>query len=779
MAPLSSTNSYAALASAEPGIKGTSGDGTSKKARNRQRKAANKAATTADTEINNKPVVSKGTSSRSVPARSGTKVDNNMAQSKTTPDKSGNGSKVFRLTAADCAVPVTDKVLPRVKTTIPAGFGVKRSYTDPGAVIQPGVSYKDANQTKASPTAVIKASESPKHAQTSTSGPRKSSMGSDSPGSSDGSKKSWKPKPKPEVGEDGWTLIAEIVKDDSKSSTPSETPLSPKSLTLGVKANRFESLEDDAQSPSENHQLAQQVKKAKNVEQSPKDMTASLGAVLSIKDATAVPSKSFAEASKKTPKASFTAEQESVMQLGNKEVVTKPGKKGSVAKPGVPQQRVLTSDDFPEMGLPSRTIVTTSNTHSRDVKSPVDKTWAVVTTAVPSPQSAPDLVALHSCKASSESERKSKVGTVTTPPTQTVPTAADFPSILPESASRSTATITSTTWAKATMQSRSPVSTPDLKNVKVTHASPPKASAKAKAASKVPNPVVDQELSDLVHMLRPARRDLLRGPRITVWVGTQAVAGIAKRAAMAVSSVLNEHFTQNPSSLEYRFPSGAVSLAAVRVLLVKWLETPCRSTEVLASVVGSQNSFTANIALLRTARLLGMQQYTKPILGWHVGYLKNNLPEYSEIVAVESMTTSSQDPLWTSMVNYLANAQFRGEKPDNEEFEVFLSKHPKLKGAIEISNEYFASRRMEREKAQRAVFEARRQEWLDRDAARRQERLAREEIRRQEQELRWKEEKKAAASLRSKLNSTRNGNMGVTTVTQAEGAIAARLMGHR
>jgi len=69
-------------------------------------------------------------------------------------------------------------------------------------------------------------------------------------------------------------------------------------------------------------------------------------------------------------------------------------------------------------------------------------------------------------------------------------------------------------------------------------------------------------------MIRQQREKLLEGPKITVYVGSDAVKGIYKRAAMASSSVLNEHFTNYPRSVEYRFEQGSVSPLSVKHLLV-------------------------------------------------------------------------------------------------------------------------------------------------------------------------------------------------------------------
>lgn len=161
--------------------------------------------------------------------------------------------------------------------------------------------------------------------------------------------------------------------------------------------------------------------------------------------------------------------------------------------------------------------------------------------------------------------------------------------------------------------------------------------------------VFNQGPDSLFDMIRQQREKLLDGPKITVYIGSTAVEGVYKRAAMASSSVLNRHFTNNPESAEYRFEQGLVFPDAVRYLLVTWLPEACQGFEACA--VRMRNTFGENVALLRAARLLGMERYASHILVIYRGYLKTELPSYEEIAIVEENASSDKDPLWTTMVS--------------------------------------------------------------------------------------------------------------------------------
>jgi hypothetical protein len=200
--------------------------------------------------------------------------------------------------------------------------------------------------------------------------------------------------------------------------------------------------------------------------------------------------------------------------------------------------------------------------------------------------------------------------------------------------------------------------------------------------------VFNQPLDNLYVMIRQEREVLLKGPQITVYSGKFAVGGIFKRAAMAASSVLNKHFVKNPGLLDYHLSTeNIVDPDAIRYLLDTYIHEMSRVVVPYAAEV--QDKFSKNIAILRAARKLGMEPYTKHILNVHVDYLKEFIPSYEEIAIVEFNKTSDKDPLWTNMLNHLTYARHNEYISDPYNFEVFLEKHPVLKRAMAIADRYF------------------------------------------------------------------------------------------
>jgi hypothetical protein len=207
--------------------------------------------------------------------------------------------------------------------------------------------------------------------------------------------------------------------------------------------------------------------------------------------------------------------------------------------------------------------------------------------------------------------------------------------------------------------------------------------------SPVSSSVIEQPLDDLFVMIRQQRQALFAGPLITLYFKDIAITGVHKRVAMAASRVLNQHFTTDPESLEYHSHIDGLDPDAVRYLLISWVREG--SEEFQVHTVPIQDTFTKNVALLRAARLLGMEKYTKQILTTFINYLQNELPSYEEIAIVERDATSRKDPLWTHMVNHLCHDRFRNQMPDPEAFATFLDDHPRMKTAMHDTDLYFAN----------------------------------------------------------------------------------------
>lgn len=208
--------------------------------------------------------------------------------------------------------------------------------------------------------------------------------------------------------------------------------------------------------------------------------------------------------------------------------------------------------------------------------------------------------------------------------------------------------------------------------------------------SSVSNPVVDQPLNDWYGMTRPHRQYLLKGPCVTIYIGKDgkiAVQDISKRVAMALSRVLNDHFTANPESLDYHLENAAVEADAVYTLLVKYPQFTCKDWE--PAEMQFQGTFEKDIALLSAAHLLRMDKYVRSVMRAYFNYLKTHIPKYEEIEILEKLRTSDKDHLWNCMVNHLTHMRYEKCIPDPISFTEFLENHPYLRSAMRRSDELF------------------------------------------------------------------------------------------
>ncbi|KAJ4360992.1 uncharacterized protein N0V89_001561 [Didymosphaeria variabile] len=207
------------------------------------------------------------------------------------------------------------------------------------------------------------------------------------------------------------------------------------------------------------------------------------------------------------------------------------------------------------------------------------------------------------------------------------------------------------------------------------------------------NAVVHQQLDNWLLMIRFERMNMMKGPKISISIGDVLIRGIYKRAAMAVSRTLNEHFTMAPHSTHFHFEAGSLEIKAVCTLLISWLRETSKIFE--AHEVRFRKRFHTNIAILRAARLLGMERYTNIIMQSYINYVQTEVPYYHEIACVEAMRTSHKDPVWTAMVNHLSHLRYTGQIPDPKTFSKFHRKHPELAGAMYYTDQFFKAKAAE------------------------------------------------------------------------------------
>jgi hypothetical protein len=195
---------------------------------------------------------------------------------------------------------------------------------------------------------------------------------------------------------------------------------------------------------------------------------------------------------------------------------------------------------------------------------------------------------------------------------QTVLTEADVPPALP-SPLQQTLGSSPISYAKVAQSPSSKAMAPDCASTDTLPQ--PKVSSEV-AVTPLASVVLEQRLDNLYAMIRLERQNLFSGPLITITVGSTRVTGIFKRVAMALSSVLNAYFVQNPESVEYHSPVENLEPGAFYYLLSTYPHET--SQDFMVWPVPMQKTFAKNVSLLHASRKLGMVRYTRENLIIHI-----------------------------------------------------------------------------------------------------------------------------------------------------------------
>jgi hypothetical protein len=197
--------------------------------------------------------------------------------------------------------------------------------------------------------------------------------------------------------------------------------------------------------------------------------------------------------------------------------------------------------------------------------------------------------------------------------------------------------------------------------------------------------IIEQSVDDILNLTQSHRRDLLKGPQISVFVGKNRPFRTHKRFAIAASTVINAHFVSKPETNTYRLKDAHTSAAAVRTLLYVW---PRHGVNHFQMPPVPTTTFVHDMQLLRASRLLGMEHCTHAIHTSYVAYLTTKIPEYEEIVAVLESRVGYDCPLFTAMMKHLCYVRYMKYIEDPEEFAAFLEEHEVLKSAMEKEDQF-------------------------------------------------------------------------------------------
>ncbi|KAF2249480.1 hypothetical protein BU26DRAFT_565126 [Trematosphaeria pertusa] len=197
------------------------------------------------------------------------------------------------------------------------------------------------------------------------------------------------------------------------------------------------------------------------------------------------------------------------------------------------------------------------------------------------------------------------------------------------------------------------------------------------------DPIIDQELIKDVRALGEFERNALaQGPTVTIFIGQKpTVYEMSKRVIMAISPLANEYFNNDPAAIELHIPSDKFHWVGVLVL-AQWMTHVCKSPRPF-SIRGSHNPL-EDISIYTAARGLGLDLYIHPIFTKLEEFVKgteHGLLHYEELDAI--CKCDSDDRLFMTTTSVYARLRYYEQIPDPEEFDDFLSKHPRFEKALD------------------------------------------------------------------------------------------------
>ncbi|KAF2114376.1 hypothetical protein BDV96DRAFT_632539 [Lophiotrema nucula] len=205
---------------------------------------------------------------------------------------------------------------------------------------------------------------------------------------------------------------------------------------------------------------------------------------------------------------------------------------------------------------------------------------------------------------------------------------------------------------------------------------------------------IAQKLDNFLAMSPTEREWLVEGPTINIELGKMVVHDVPKRFAMAVSPPINSYFTRYPYAPVYKIYERDVEANAVFTLLRDWPEEVTKAKYFQTPQPWRFNDLVKDLAVLRAAKVLGMDKYTVVTSNAYWNYLRYQLPTYEDIATLEKGAASSKqyDHYYRSLVNNLAHQRHQRKIRDVGDFKKFLAEHPKLKADIAAVDKVNAER---------------------------------------------------------------------------------------
>lgn len=187
------------------------------------------------------------------------------------------------------------------------------------------------------------------------------------------------------------------------------------------------------------------------------------------------------------------------------------------------------------------------------------------------------------------------------------------------------------------------------------------------------------------------RKALLAGPTVAICVRGHKLAELPKRLVMAVSPFANARFTVDQMATILILHPNSTKDAVIYI--AKYLVNVCNTVNVFRL---PWKDVTKTAAIYQVGRTLQLGKFFKHLENYLVDQIHDDagIMGYDELEVVLNRTNNDvTDPVFKRYANALATLRFKGEIPDSDQFDTWVSARPELASLMqEIDEKYQAKR---------------------------------------------------------------------------------------
>lgn len=207
------------------------------------------------------------------------------------------------------------------------------------------------------------------------------------------------------------------------------------------------------------------------------------------------------------------------------------------------------------------------------------------------------------------------------------------------------------------------------------------AAKKALICDRAPVPAVMNGTVNISQLSIEQRHGLLQGPKVDIFVGNnQVFKGAPLRAFMATSAKANTWVRRNPLQTKVVLKGGRTNVKSLKTVLKSTLTTRGIGGKAVIPVPVGKD-FKEGLFIYTAGLELGMDSQVKHVANRLCQIASKRVLEYDELTAL-ILYTSPSDAVFQHVAKILANARFKGQITDKEDFNSYLQKHPTLGKAM-------------------------------------------------------------------------------------------------